>query len=123
VQPVWVEDVADSIVECVLNDSTRGKVYELGGPQVYTWKEFYEALFNAAGYSKKLIIPMHISAFNFLVCARNLLPKPSLSREHVFALTKDLIVKQEKNELSFKDLNITPKQLEEAFQLEKAAQQ
>lgn len=36
---VQVGDVADSILECVLNPGTDGKLFELGGPQVVRLQE------------------------------------------------------------------------------------
>lgn len=44
-QPVWVDDVARGILEIAANDQTSGKVYELGGPDVWTHRQFYEYLF------------------------------------------------------------------------------
>jgi len=35
-QPVWVEDVAEAIVRCLLAPATAGHTYECAGPAVYT---------------------------------------------------------------------------------------
>ena len=35
-QPVWVGDVAAAIAAAIVNPDTKGKIYELGGPEVYT---------------------------------------------------------------------------------------
>jgi NADH dehydrogenase len=35
-QPVWVEDVAEAIVRCLLDPATAGHTYECAGPAVYT---------------------------------------------------------------------------------------
>lgn len=45
IQPVWVDDVARGILEVSANDTTSGKIYELGGPDVWTHRELYEYLF------------------------------------------------------------------------------
>ena len=37
-QPVHVEDVAEACVKVLADPSTQGKLYELGGPRVYTYK-------------------------------------------------------------------------------------
>jgi len=36
VQPVFVRDVADAIVQCLVDRSTMGKTYNLAGPQIMT---------------------------------------------------------------------------------------
>ena len=41
-QPVFVGDVAEAVVKAVGSPSTSGKVYELGGPRVYRYKELVE---------------------------------------------------------------------------------
>ena len=41
VQPVSVRDVAYCLVEALHRPSTVGRIYELGGPRAYTWKELY----------------------------------------------------------------------------------
>lgn len=39
VQPVFVQDVAQAIVNCVANTDAPGKTYNLAGPQAYTYAE------------------------------------------------------------------------------------
>lgn len=40
IQPVYVADVASAIVAALKDDGTSmGKVYELGGPEIYTMHE------------------------------------------------------------------------------------
>jgi NADH dehydrogenase len=41
VQPVSVKDVAHCMVESLLRADTIGKVFQLGGPRVHSWKELY----------------------------------------------------------------------------------
>ena len=42
-QPVSVKDVAHCLVESLFLDDAVGTVYPLGGPQAYSWVEFYNA--------------------------------------------------------------------------------
>jgi uncharacterized protein YbjT (DUF2867 family) len=37
IQPVYVEDVARALIDCIDNRVTIGKTYELAGPDVLTW--------------------------------------------------------------------------------------
>ncbi len=41
-QPIFVGDVADAIVASLDKPDARGRVYELGGPRVYTFKQLME---------------------------------------------------------------------------------
>src|SRR6266849_8583835 len=43
-QPVFVGDVADAVVKCLEDSATAGRVYELGGPKIYTFREILELL-------------------------------------------------------------------------------
>jgi uncharacterized protein YbjT (DUF2867 family) len=38
-QPIYVGDVADAVLAALDRDDARGRVYELGGPSVYTFKQ------------------------------------------------------------------------------------
>lgn len=42
VQPVYAGDVAEAIANAVQSDETGGKIYELGGPSVYSFSELYD---------------------------------------------------------------------------------
>jgi len=42
IQPVFVEDVARCIVDAIYDKSAVGKVFELGGPQIYTMTDLME---------------------------------------------------------------------------------
>jgi len=48
-QPVWVEDVATAVVECLINRSTIGKTFEACGPDVFTLKQLVELAGQYAG--------------------------------------------------------------------------
>jgi NADH dehydrogenase (ubiquinone) 1 alpha subcomplex subunit 9 len=60
-QPVWVQDVAETIVGCVDNDwqdsrlCVEGKTIELAGPHEYTWLELAEFVNDIKGYETPII--------------------------------------------------------------------
>ncbi|MEE9212982.1 MAG: NAD(P)H-binding protein [Phycisphaeraceae bacterium] len=41
-QPVWVQDVARCFAGALTNSKSVGETYPIGGPDVYTWPQFYE---------------------------------------------------------------------------------
>ncbi|MBI4532980.1 MAG: complex I NDUFA9 subunit family protein [Candidatus Melainabacteria bacterium] len=55
VQPVFVDDVAACIVQCVYNKDTAGKTYELVGPKAYTQVELMQMLARAVGKDKQQV--------------------------------------------------------------------
>ncbi len=57
--PVHVRDVADAFVNALADDSTIGKCFVLGGPEVVSWPQMLERIAAAVG-RKKLILPMPI---------------------------------------------------------------
>ena len=46
IQPVFVNDVALAIINCLKMEETIGQTYDLGGPHTYTYSEIYEMFFN-----------------------------------------------------------------------------
>ncbi len=42
IQPVYAGDVAEAIANAVQSEKTGGKIYELGGPTVYSFSELYD---------------------------------------------------------------------------------
>ena len=42
IQPVFINDVALAVLNCLKMEETIGQTYELGGPHVYTYEEIYE---------------------------------------------------------------------------------
>lgn len=58
-QPIYVQDVAFAVLNALKMEETKGKTYELGGPNVYTMLEIYETIFNLLGKEPKLIYFPH----------------------------------------------------------------
>lgn len=48
IQPVYVSDVASAVVSALKDDGTSmGKVYELGGPDIYTMRQLVACLLSS----------------------------------------------------------------------------
>jgi NADH dehydrogenase len=54
-QPVYVGDVAEAYVRALLDPHTKGHIYELGGPQVYTLAELVRLSGRYSGHERKVI--------------------------------------------------------------------
>ena len=46
IQPVFMNDVALAIMNCLKMEETIGQSYDLGGPHTYSYEEIYEQFFN-----------------------------------------------------------------------------
>ena len=47
IQPVFVNDVALAVHNCLKMEETIGQSYDLGGPHIYNYEEIYKEFFNA----------------------------------------------------------------------------
>ena len=95
-QPVWCADVAAAAVTALDTDAARGRVYELGGPQVYTFREVLEFILTAIR-RKRLLIPVPFPIADGLGLIGELtaaLPfvQPFLTRDQVVLLRQDNIL-------------------------------
>ena len=90
-QPVYVGDVADAVVRCIDDPATAGRVYELGGPRVYTFRALIELLLAEIRHKRLLInVPFGIAALQARLMS--LLPNPPLTPDQVEMLKRDNIV-------------------------------
>ncbi len=104
-QPVYVGDVARAVVKALNDPACRGKVYELGGPKVYSFKELLQLLLKTIARRRALVnLPFGLARLQagFL----ELLPKPPLTREQVTLLQRDNVVSPDA--LTLADLGIAP---------------
>jgi uncharacterized protein YbjT (DUF2867 family) len=90
-QPVYVGDVAQAVIAALQRDDARGKTYELGGPQTYTFAELMRYMLQVLGRRRLLVnLPFGIATLQarFL----ELLPEPLLTRDQVELLKRDNVV-------------------------------
>jgi uncharacterized protein YbjT (DUF2867 family) len=111
-QPVYVGDVAEAIALSVDGALKGGKVYELGGPQVRTFKELMEEMLTVIE-RKRLLVPMPFWAAKILGTVAGLLPSPVITRDQVTLLESDNTVseKSRKDGLTLEGMGITPRTL------------
>ncbi len=71
--PVHVRDVADAFVRSLHDESTFGRCYELGGPEVLSWTEMLRRI-AAAVDKKKIVLPMPIGFMRIAAALFDWLP-------------------------------------------------
>jgi NADH dehydrogenase len=93
-QPVFVGDVAEALARAVDGNAAPGTIYELGGPQVLTFKELMEYVL-ATVERRRLLIPIPFALAKFQATFLQLLPKPLLTPDQVELLRTDNVVSPE----------------------------
>ena len=109
-QPVYVGDAADAIEAAVRGTpDARGKIYELGGPTVYTFKELMEIILRETCRKRALLsIPFPLASLAASIA--NITPWPPLTPDQVRLLKTDNVAT--KGSPGLKDLGIEPVALE-----------
>ncbi|RVD71292.1 complex I NDUFA9 subunit family protein [Mesorhizobium sp. M4A.F.Ca.ET.029.04.2.1] len=90
-QPVYVGDVAEAIARSVDGKVEGGRIYELGGPQVLTFKECMEELLTVID-RKRILVPVPWWVANLQASILGLLPNPLLTKDQVLQLRAHNIV-------------------------------
>ena len=102
--PVYVSDVAKAIVKALELNNSEPKIYELGGPENYSFKELMEILLIEIK-KKRLLINMPFGVAKFNSYFLQMMPNPLLTPDQVELLKYNNIVTGEHSAL--KDLGIT----------------
>jgi uncharacterized protein YbjT (DUF2867 family) len=92
-QPVFVGDVAEAFARLVDRGIASGRTYELGGPEVMTFKELLEFTLATIG-RKRLLVPLPWSIAHLMSIVLGLLPKPLLTPDQVELLKTDNVVSE-----------------------------
>ena len=92
-QPVYVDDVADAVCEALARADAKGRVYELGGPRIYTFKELMVLMLDEIGRRRPLVpVPYFMASLIGLVgefAGRAPFVDPPLTRDQVELLKRD----------------------------------
>ena len=102
--PIYVGDVAKAIVKALELNNSEPKIYELGGPENYSFKELMEILLREIK-KKRFLIPIPFGFAKFQSYFLQMLPNPLLTPDQVELLKYHNIVSGEHPTL--KDLGIT----------------
>jgi uncharacterized protein YbjT (DUF2867 family) len=92
-QPVFVGDVAEAVALALAGKAKPGVVYELGGPDVRSFRQILEYILAETGRKRPLIpIPFPLAELQGKILG--LLPKPLLTRDQVLMLKSDNVVSE-----------------------------
>jgi NADH dehydrogenase len=90
-QPVFAGDVAEAGAKAVAGETRPGTIYELGGPDVFTFKELMEFVL-ATIERRRLLVPLPWGLARLQAALLGLMPKPLLTPDQVELLRYDNVV-------------------------------
>ena len=89
--PIYVGDVARAIVKTLNKSNTKPKIYELGGPENYSFKELMQILLVEIK-KNRLLVPIPFNLASFQAFFLQLMPNPLLTVDQVKLLKYNNIV-------------------------------
>jgi len=90
-QPVFAGDVGEAIARAVDGDLKPGTIYELGGPDVRTFKELMEFVL-ATIERRRLLVPVPFWLMKLQAAFLQYHPKPPITPDQVELLKRDNVV-------------------------------
>jgi uncharacterized protein YbjT (DUF2867 family) len=92
-EPVWVNDVASSVVKAINDPETIGKEFEIGGPEVLTMEEIERRTLMAVG-AKRILVPFPKQILRVIVkLMESTLPSPPVTLSLLELLAVDNVTK------------------------------
>jgi len=89
IQPISVANVARAFVGAIRNDESISRVYDLCGPEAFTWNELYDKLQMILGTRKpKWHLPLPIARVQAALFEK-ILPNPPFTRDQLLMLQED----------------------------------
>ena len=108
-QPIYVCDLAAAIVAAARSSDAGGKVYEVGGPRIYSFADLMRVML-AEIRRRRLLVPVPFAIGAIQAAFFELLPNPLLTRDQLRQLRRDNVVAD--GALTVADLGITPTAME-----------
>src|SRR5205814_224781 len=90
-QPVFAGDVAAAVLAAVDGRAAAGQIYELGGPDVKSFKELMQFVL-ATIERRRLLVPIPFALARVQAIFLQFLPKPLLTPDQVELLKRDNVV-------------------------------
>ncbi len=109
-QPAYVADVAEAVARAVDGKVAGGRIYELGGPEVLSFRQCMERMLGVIERDR-LLVPVPWWAASLLGSVLGVLPKPILTADQVRLLKADNVVSEaaRREGRSFAGIGIAPR--------------
>jgi uncharacterized protein YbjT (DUF2867 family) len=93
-QPVFVGDVAQAVAAAVDGTARSGCIHELGGPDVFAFRELLEFVLKTIE-RRRLLLPLPFALAEWQAAFLQVLPRPPLTPDQVRLLQRDNVVSEE----------------------------
>ncbi len=90
-QPVFVGDVAEAVATLIDRGMADGKTYELGGPEVMSFKQILKYILTTT-QRRRLLLAIPFGVAKLMGAVAGLMPKPALTMDQVESLKTDNLV-------------------------------
>lgn len=111
--PVFAGDVGEAVARLVDAGEATGETYELGGPEVFTFRQLMQFTLDTIGRNRLLLtVPWSVARLQAAVLG--LLPRPLLTADQVELLKTDNVVSEaaSRDGRTLQGLGITPQGIE-----------
>jgi uncharacterized protein YbjT (DUF2867 family) len=112
-QPIFAGDVAEAVAAALEGKAKTGATYEIGGPDVKTFRQILEYILAVTG-RKRLLLPLPFPLASLKASVLELLPSPLLTRDQVELLKADNVVSSQalKSGRTLENLGVRPTAIE-----------
>jgi uncharacterized protein YbjT (DUF2867 family) len=93
-QPVFAGDVAEAIALAADGSTRPGTIYELGGPDAYTFRQIMEFILQTIG-RHRLLLSVPFGLLKLQAAFAQFLPNPPITPDQVDMLKRDNVVSDE----------------------------
>ena len=104
-QPVFIDDVSLAVEKIISNQITGKNIYELAGPRILTYKDFYNYVSKCLNRTR-VLVPVPLNLMKILISFAEKTPFSPLTSEQLLLFEKDNIIQN--IDKSFKNLDINP---------------
>ncbi|MBI5233511.1 MAG: complex I NDUFA9 subunit family protein [Deltaproteobacteria bacterium] len=103
-QPVFVSALARLMSACLHDPRAYNKVFEVGGPEAYSFDDVFDEIARSLGKKvMKIHVPMPLMRLAAAI-SEGVLPSPPITRDQLIMLEEDNITEED----HFKEFGITP---------------
>ena len=88
-QPVYVGDVADAVLAALDRPEASGRAYELGGPEVLSFRQLMERMLDEIGRSRRQLISLPFPLARLIAAFAQFAPGAPLTPDQVTLLRHD----------------------------------
>jgi len=92
-QPVYVGDIAKAVVRLVEEGSHGGDILELGGPEIFTFRELMRFMLRVIR-RRRLLLPVPSALAKLMAWPAQFLPGPPITPDQVRMLQRDNVVSE-----------------------------